>query len=146
MPTLFTIGYTKKNLRQFITLLRAAEVDAVVDVRLRNTSQLAGFSKRDDLAFLLGNCYGIAYEHRLDLSPSREILKTYRANGDWEAYEREFSQLMTERQALDIGREILARYRRPCLLCAEPEPRYCHRRLVAELWAGHILDLEVKHL
>jgi uncharacterized protein (DUF488 family) len=146
MPTVCTIGYTKKNLEQFITLLREAGVDAVIDIRLRNTSQLAGYSKRDDLAFLLGDCYGIAYEHRQDLAPSADILDAHKAKPNWTTYERDFRALMAERQAQDIGREILARHQRPCLLCAEPEPSHCHRRLVAEWWAQQIPELEVVHL
>jgi uncharacterized protein (DUF488 family) len=146
MPTICTIGYTKKNLEQFVSLLREARVDAVIDIRLRNTSQLAGFSKRDDLAFLLGTCFGIAYHHRPDLAPSAEILDAYKADGDWAAYEQEFTLLMEDRQAAAIGRELLARYDRLCLLCAEPEAENCHRRLVSELWAEQVPEVEVIHL
>lgn len=146
MPTICTIGYTKKNLEQFISLLQRARVDAVIDVRLRNTSQLAGFSKRDDLAFLLSNCFSIAYQHRPDLAPTAEILNAYKADDDWAAYERDFAQLLADRHAEAIGRELLACYDRPCLLCAEPEPDHCHRRLVSEWWAENISEVEVIHL
>jgi uncharacterized protein (DUF488 family) len=146
MPTICTIGYTKKSLEQFIRLLQEAGVDAVVDVRLRNTSQLAGFAKRDDLAFLLREGFGIEYEHRPELAPSAEILDAYRADGDWAAYETAFLPLLQEREAGSAGREIMSRYRRPCLLCAEPTPEQCHRRLVAEWWAEAWPELKVMHL
>jgi uncharacterized protein (DUF488 family) len=146
MTTLYTIGYTQKSLEQFIRLLQKAGVDAVVDIRLRNTSQLAGFAKRDDLAFLLREGFGIEYEHRPDLAPTPEILDAYKANGDWPAYERAFRPLLAEREAEAIGHEILTRYHQPCLLCAEPTPDHCHRRLVAEYWAEHLPDLETVHL
>ena len=146
MPTICTIGYTKKSLERFIHLLQKAGVDAVIDVRLRNTSQLAGFSKRDDLAFLLGQGFNIEYEHHPELAPTPEIFDAYKAEGDWPAYEREFLPLLAERDADSIGQELLARYRSPCLLCAEPNPDHCHRRLVAEWWAEHLHDVEVIHL
>ena len=146
MPTIYTIGHGQKNLERFIWLLRQAGVDAVVDIRLRNTSQLVGFSKRDDLAFLLQVGFGIGYEHRPDLAPTDEILDTYKKSHDWAAYERAFLPLLAERRAEEIGRDLLARYSRPCLLCAEPAPDRCHRRLVAEWWAAHLPDLELVHL
>jgi uncharacterized protein (DUF488 family) len=146
MPTIYTIGTTKKSLERFIRLLQEAGVDAVIDVRLRNTSQLAGFSKRDDLAFLLRQGFNIEYEHHPELAPTPEIFAAYKAEGDWFAYEGEFLPLLAERDAEKTGQELLARYRSPCLLCAEPTPEHCHRRLVAEWWAERLHDVEVFHL
>ena len=146
MIAIFTIGHTKKSLERFIRLLQDAEVDAVIDIRLRNTSQLAGFAKRDDLAFILRDGFGIEYQHYLELAPTGEILDAYKADGDWPAYEREFRLLLAERDAVAIGREVLTRYQRPCLLCAEPAADHCHRRLVVEWWAEHLCDVEVIHL
>jgi uncharacterized protein (DUF488 family) len=146
MPTLYTIGYQRKPLATFIGQLREAGVDAVIDVRLRNTSHLAGYTKRDDLAFLLRDGFAIAYEHHLELAPTSEILDAYREDKDWAAYERRFFPLLEERFVEEVGREILARYRAPCLLCAEPEPDHCHRRLVAEYWAAHLPGLSIVHL
>lgn len=146
MPTIYTIGFTKKSLEQFIRLLQGSGVDAVIDVRLHNTSQLAGFAKRDDLAFVLRRGFQIEYEHRPELAPTPDILDTYKDNRDWLAYEDAFLPLMTERQAEATGRELLSRYKAVCLLCAEPGPERCHRRLVAEWWAGHLPGIEVVHL
>lgn len=146
MPTIYTIGSTKKSLERFIRLLQKAGVDAVIDVRLRNTSQLAGFSKRDDLAFLLRQGFDIEYEHHPELAPTAEIFAAYKAEGDWSAYEGEFLPLLAERDADKVGQELLARYVSPCLLCAEPTPDHCHRRLVAEWWVEHLHDVEVVHL
>jgi uncharacterized protein (DUF488 family) len=146
MTIIYTIGHTQKTLERFIQLLQKAGADAVIDIRLHNTSQLAGFSKREDLAFLLREGFGIEYEHRLELAPTPEILDDYRSEGNWASYERDFVSLLVERDAEDIGTELLGRYRRPCLLCAEPAPDHCHRRLVAEWWAAHLPGLEVNHL
>jgi len=146
MPTLYTIGTQGRSLASFITTLREAGVDAVIDIRLRNTSQLAGYTKRDDLAFLLREGFGLAYEHRPELAPTPEILDAYRQNKDWAAYERSFIPVLAERRAEAVGEEILARYRAPCLLCQEAKPAKCHRRLVAEYWKSHLPDLTIVHL
>jgi len=146
MPKLYTIGYKGKSLATFINTLRAAHVDAVIDIRLRNTSHLAGYTKRDDLAFLLREGFGMAYEHHPDLAPTPEIREAYREDGDWGAYEARFLPLLEMRDTGPVGRDILARYTTPCLLCAEAKPEHCHRRLVAEYWAARLPDLEIIHL
>lgn len=146
MPTVYTIGFRQKALSEFIALLREAEVDAVIDIRLRNTSQLAGYTKKDDLDFLLREGFGIAYEHHPQLAPSDEILDTYRDDKDWAAYEERFGPLMVERGMERTAADILARYERPCLLCSEPTADKCHRRLVAEYWAENRPDIEIVHL
>jgi uncharacterized protein (DUF488 family) len=144
--TVCTIGYKGRSLASFIAQLRDAGVDGVIDVRLRNTSHLAGFTKRDDLSFLLVEGFGIGYEHRPELAPAPEILDRYRADGDWEIYEAHFLPLLREREAEKVGREILTRYGAPCLLCSEPTAEHCHRRLVAEYWADHLPGLRIVHL
>ena len=146
MASLYTIGTQRKPLAAFIGQLRDAGVDAVIDIRLRNTSHLAGYTKRDDLAFLLREGFGIAYEHHPELAPTPEILDAYRADGGWTAYEADFLPLLGERSAEEVGHEILSRYRAPCLLCREPTAARCHRRLVAEYWARHLGGLAVVHL
>ncbi|MBU0702242.1 MAG: DUF488 domain-containing protein [Chloroflexi bacterium] len=146
MPVLYTIGYKSKPLATFIDQLREAGVDAVIDVRLRNTSHLAGYTKRETLDFLLREGFDIAYEHHPELAPSPEILDAYREDKDWGAYVTRFLPLLAERAADELGREILARHRAPCLLCAEPTADHCHRRLVAEHWAKHLPGLTVVHL
>lgn len=146
MPTLYTIGYERRPLSEFIHMLQKAGVDAVIDIRLRNTSQLAGYTKRDDLAFLLRAGFAIAYEHHPELAPTDEILDAYTEDHDWPAYEARFTELLAERQAETVGHEILARYHAPCLLCHEAVAEHCHRRLVAEHWAAHVLSLTIVHL
>jgi uncharacterized protein (DUF488 family) len=143
---LYTIGYQRKPLATFIGQLRQAGVDAVIDVRLRNTSHLAGYTKRDDLAFLLQEGFSIAYEHHPELAPTPDILDAYRDDQNWTAYESCFLPLLAERAAEEVGREILARYHAPCLLCRESTAERCHRRLVAEHWARHIPGLTIVHL
>jgi uncharacterized protein (DUF488 family) len=143
--TLYTIGFTQKSLRQFVDLLRAAGVDGVVDIRLNSTSQLSGFAKRDDLAFILELC-GIGYLEEKRLAPTSDLLDTYHHDHDWEAYVPVFEALLAERPLAEVLAGIEERFARPCLLCAEPEPSHCHRRLVAEAFARLQPGLEVHHL
>jgi len=143
---IYTIGCKGKSLETFVKQLREAGVDGVIDVRLRNTSHLTGYTKRDDLAFLLRQGFGIAYEHHPELAPTLEIFGAHRDKSDWEAYEARFLPLLEERVAEGVGREILARYSAPCLLCSESTADHCHRRLVAEYWAEHNPDLTIVHL
>jgi uncharacterized protein (DUF488 family) len=143
--TIYTIGFTQKSLRQFVTLLRDARVDGVVDIRQNNTSQLAGFAKRDDLAFIL-ETQGIGYLEEKRLAPTPDLLKRYHAGLPWAEYVTEFEGLLAKRPLRDILRGIEERFERPCLLCAEPTPEHCHRRLVAEAFARLQPGLGIEHL
>lgn len=142
---LHTIGFTQKSLRQFVELLRGAGVDGIVDVRLNNTSQLAGYAKRDDLAFIL-EAFGIGYYEERRLAPTPALLDAYHRDHNWDAYAPAFAALLAERPLAEVLDAIVARFERPCLLCAEPEPSHCHRRLVAEAFARLRPGLEVRHL
>ncbi len=146
MRPVYTIGYQRKPLSTFINQLRDAGVDLVVDVRLRNTSHLLGYTKQDTLGFLLREGFGIAYEHCPDLAPTPEILDGYRDDADWSAYEARFLPLLEARAAEQAGCELLARCQAPCLLCGEATAEHCHRRLVAEYWAERLPGLLVVHL
>jgi uncharacterized protein (DUF488 family) len=143
--TIYTIGFTKKSLREFIEALRAAGVRRVVDVRLRNTSQLAGWSKQPDFAYLLEAGFGIAYEHHPEFAPTPALLDGYKGDGDWPRYEERFTQLLDERRPEAKARALMEQ-EGICLLCAEPTPERCHRRLVAEYFVKLDPQVEVKHL
>ena len=145
MERLCTIGYTKKSLRNFIQLLKSANVTKVVDVRLRNTSQLAGFAKRDDLAFVLELC-SIDYQQVPELAPTDELLDEYHASRDWDKYEVAFKRLLDSRQPLPSLLSAADGHNVICLLCTEDHPDRCHRRLVAEYAASHDPSLVVTHL
>ena len=146
MRRLCTIGHTKKPLEHFINLLRQSGVDLVIDVRLNNTSQLAGFSKRDDMAFLLREGFGIEYLHLPELAPTQEMLDDYSTTKDWEMYEAKFRELIVERDMTHLVLDHASDYDTPCLLCSEDDPTKCHRRLLAEALAASLPDLEVLNL
>jgi uncharacterized protein (DUF488 family) len=134
---LFTIGFTKKSARRFFELLRTSGVERVVDVRLNNVSQLAGFAKKDDLAYFLREICGIDYVHLPALAPTQSMLDRYKKqSGDWESYEAAFIEAT-------IPPEVVAN---SCLLCSEDQPHHCHRRLVTDYLSRHWGDLAVSHL
>jgi uncharacterized protein (DUF488 family) len=144
--TVATIGFTQKNAKEFFNLLQGSKATHLIDVRLNNSSQLAGFAKREDLTFFLDAVLGWKYDHVPDLAPTKDILDAYKKHkGDWAVYEYEFLALMEKRRIdhhldptlLDGG----------CLLCSEHLPDHCHRRLIVNFlnrkWDA---NLEVTHL
>lgn len=142
----FTIGFTKTSAERFFDRVKNAGVKSVLDVRLHNTSQLAGFAKSDDLAFFLKNICGARYEHYPMLAPTDDILKAFKKDkGDWFTYETAFMTLLQRRQIENIisPEELVD----GCLLCSEDKPHHCHRRLVCDYlnakWGG---ILKVRHL
>lgn len=141
----FTIGFTKKSAHRFFELVRASGAKRVVDVRLNNVSQLAGFAKRDDLAYFLKTICGIEYVHIPALAPTQAMLDTYKkGRGDWTAYEQQFLALMQSRRIEDtVTRDVIAE---GCLLCSEDKPHRCHRRLVAEYLSQHWGNIAIHHL
>jgi len=141
---LFTIGFTKRSAESFFTALKLAGVRRLVDIRLNNVSQLAGFTKKNDLRYFTREICGIEYVHLPQLAPTQDILDEYKKlKGTWPDYEHKFLKLMTERGIELTDKNLLDG---ACLLCSEEKPRYCHRRLVAEYlrekWAG----VEIIHL
>ncbi|HSB18159.1 MAG TPA: DUF488 domain-containing protein [Bryobacteraceae bacterium] len=142
---LFTIGFTKKSAESFFTSLKAAGVRRLVDVRLNNISQLAGFTKRDDLRYFTRAICGIDYTHIPLLAPTQDILDAFKKRkGDWRLYERQFLELMRTRQVEnEVSRELLDG---ACLLCSEETPLHCHRRLIAEYLKEKWGRVEIEHL
>jgi len=143
--TIYTMGFTKKSAEDFFTLLKNAGVRRVIDVRLNNVSQLAGFSKRPDLEYFLGEIGDIGYVHLPELAPTQELLDEYRnKKGSWSAYEAKFLRLVSARTIEDrVSQDLLAG---SCLLCSEAEPDRCHRRLVAEYLKEKWGDVSIVHL
>jgi uncharacterized protein (DUF488 family) len=144
--TVSTIGFTQTSAERFFGRLKAAGVTRVIDVRLHNTSQLAGFAKAEDLAWFLRSIGGIGYAHQPLLAPTDDILKAFKKEkGDWGQYQTRFMTLMAERRIEE--RLKPADFGGACLLCSEATPHHCHRRLVCDYlndrWGG---ALAVKHL
>ncbi len=142
---LFTIGFTKKSAEEFFSRLQKAGVLRIVDIRLNNTSQIAGFAKESDLRFFLRAVAGIDYVHITDFAPTQEILDDFKKNkGSWFEFERKFEELMINRNIAGRASEVIRD--NDCLLCSEHTPEQCHRRLVAEHIQENLANIEIVHL
>lgn len=142
---IFTIGFTKKSAETFFSLLSGSGAKRLVDVRLNNVSQLAGFAKKDDLKYFLRAICAMDYVHLPELAPTQAMLDAYKKEkGDWTAYEVQFLDLMKSREIeKSLSKDVLAD---ACLLCSEDKPQHCHRRLVAEYLRDSWGNVEILHI
>ena len=142
---IFTIGFTKKSAELFFAKLKSAGVKRLIDIRLNNVSQLAGFAKQDDLRYFAKAICDIDYVHLLDFAPTKDILDAYKkSNGDWKLYQSNFLELMKIRRVENnVARALLDG---GCLLCSEDKPDQCHRRLVAEYLKEKWGEVEIEHI
>ena len=145
MIQLYTIGFTGKSAEKFFTLLQNNAVERLVDTRINNTSQLAGFAKADDLAFFARSIGRMDYKHQLDFAPTKDLLADYRKGKiSWADYEIEYLNLLDVRKiANKVNIEGL---HQNCLLCSEHTPEKCHRRLLAEYFQHRYNNIRIIHL
>ncbi len=143
---LYTIGFTQKSAQEFFELLKKNQVDCLVDIRLRPDGQLAGFTKKQDLKYFLKALIDCDYRHIDRLAPTDEILKAYRADKNWQKYESSFLALLQNRGIPETLDRTLFEEKTCCLLCSEPTPDKCHRRLVADLLKNNWNDVIINHL
>lgn len=143
---IFTIGFTQKTAEQFFGILRDNRIEQLLDIRLSNSGQLAGYTKAIDLRYFLRELCNVEYLHEPLLTPTKELLTDYRhGKRSWMDYERIFNALLEEREiATRIPRDLFAR--RTVLLCSEATPDQCHRRLIAEYLRDRWGDLTITHL
>ncbi|MEG3620003.1 DUF488 domain-containing protein [Magnetovibrio sp. PR-2] len=141
---LFTIGFTKTTAQNFFERLKNSGAKKIIDVRLNNVSQLAGFAKRDDLKYFSQTICSMDYLHAPKLAPTKDILDDYKKKkGAWEDYEKRFHDLMVKRKIEDIDKNVVDG---GCLLCSEDKPHHCHRRLVAEYLKDKWDGVDIIHL
>lgn len=144
MIQVFTIGFTKTTAEHFFGRLKASQSRKLVDVRLNNVSQLAGFAKRDDLKFFSRSLCNMDYAHVPKLAPTKSMLDAYKKKDvSWSIYENQFLDLMAKREIEKLRPADLDGC---CLLCSEDTPHFCHRRLVAEYLDSKWGGVEVIHL
>ncbi len=141
---IFTIGFTKTTAENFFSRLSSAGVKKIIDARLKNGSQLAGFAKAKDLKFFSKQLCNASYVHNLSLAPTQEILDAYKKKEiTWSQYEERFNNLMKIRE---IEKFEPKEFENACLLCSEDEPHFCHRRLVVEYLKEKWGNVEIIHL
>ncbi|MDD6941416.1 MAG: DUF488 domain-containing protein [Bacilli bacterium] len=144
---IFTIGFTQKTAKDFFSKIKNNNIELLLDIRLNNTSQLAGFAKGKDLEYFLKEICSCEYVHDIAFSPTKELLDNYRAKKIiWNEYENIFSEIMDKRHLSEIFKKLYMSKQNVCLLCTEPTPEQCHRRLVAEYLNKHIGNIEIIHI
>ncbi len=143
---LYTIGFTQKTAEQFFKILSDHHIQRIIDIRLHPDGQLAGFTKKEDLRFFLDRLLSCDYRHLPQLAPEDEILKAYRTGHNWQELEKSFEALMEARGIPGRLDKSLFETKTCCLLCSEPTPEKCHRRLVAERLRRGWGNVEIIHL
>ena len=145
---LYTIGFTQKTAEQFFERIRYYRIQMLVDVRLYTKSQLAGFTNGRDMPYFLERLCDCKYEHRVDYAPTKKLLNDYRKELiTWPEYEIQYRFIIDERQAVhDFLTHYYGRFETVCLLCSEPTPEHCHRRLFAEMIQEAKPDVEIIHI
>ena len=142
---LFTIGFTKNNAKHFFSKIKNERIKKLIDIRLNNVSQLAGFAKKNDLIYFLKELCNCDYRHEPLLAPTKEILDGYKKKIiDWNEYEKCFKKLLEKREAFKLV--SLDELDNAVLLCSEPTAEKCHRRLVAEYLNEHFGNINIKHI
>ncbi len=143
----FTIGFTQKSASEFFNKIKSNKIELVIDIRLNNVSQLAGFAKGKDLEYFLKELCGCDYIHDKVFAPTKELLDGYRSKKvTWDEYEQIFGKIMEERKIADHFKKLYSKMDSICLLCTEPTPEKCHRRLIAEYLKGFDNNIEVIHI
>lgn len=143
---IYTIGYTKRTAENFFETLKKYKIRKIVDLRENNTSQLSGFTKRDDLKYFLKKIVAADYVYLPVFAPTKEIRVNYQKSRDWASYKRAFLKLIKERKAVKkFDPRLLATS--VVFLCSEKEATHCHRKLVAELVKEkYFLQAKIIHL
>lgn len=144
---LYTMGFTQKTAECFFGLIREYDISMLVDIRLNNRSQLAGFTKGDDLQYFLRELCHCAYSHRQDFAPTKELLDDYKKGRiSWDDYVSRYIPMMDSNHAVDNFMHDFGEYEHVLLLCSEPTPEHCHRRLLAEMITGIYSEIELMHI
>ena len=144
---IYTIGFTQKPAKLFFEIIKKNNINIIVDIRLNNRSQLAGFTKSDDFAYFLDEICECNYIHCPEYAPTKDILDEYKKKIiTWSKYEEQYNLLMERRNVIDDFNNRFSGIGNLCLLCSEATPENCHRRLFAEIISTSNLNLKIKHL
>jgi uncharacterized protein (DUF488 family) len=141
---IYTIGYTPKTAEQFFELIKKNNIKLLLDIRLNNKSQIAGFTKRENLPYFLWELCQCKYEHCLEFTPNEEMYNEKKIS--WERYTRDYIILIESRGTYKNFIDRFADYENICLLCSESTPDRYHRRLLAEMIIQNNPDTILTHL
>lgn len=142
--TLYNIGYAHKSAKQFFEKIKELGIEIVVDIRLNNTSQLAGFTKKDDLAYFLKELCGCSYEHRQDFAPTKAMIDGYKSKSvTREEFERRYCEVVRDRGSVSAFADQYGGYERICLLCSGADSTSCHQRLLSDMLSDQVPSLTV---
>ncbi|RGC30125.1 DUF488 domain-containing protein [Enterocloster aldenensis] len=144
---IFTMGFTQKSAEQFFGLVSSNEIELLIDVRLNNQSQLAGFTKGRDLEFFLNKICNCKYEHNIIFAPTKEILNDYKKQQiTWEEYVVQYNLLIEKRNVEKVFVKKYTEFNKILLLCSEATAENCHRRLLAERLKNCVANVDIVHL
>lgn len=143
----YTMGFTKKSAEEFFTLILNNNIKLLIDIRLNNNSQLAGFTKGRDLPYFLKKICDCEYAHEEYFAPDKDLLDGYKKGEiSWDEYEIVYQKLYKDRKMGEWFNEKYLNYDKVLLLCTEPTPEKCHRRLLAEYIESDYRDVKIIHL
>ena len=135
---LYTMGFTQKSAEQFFGSIKEHGIDLLVDIRLNNKSQMAGFTKGDDLRYFLDKICSCEYRHCVEYAPTKDVLDGYKKKSiTWDEYVEQYISLMRRRQSVKNFIEQFSEYGTACLLCSEP---------AAEMIAEDMPRILVRHI
>lgn len=141
-----SIGFTHKSASEFFGLLNANHIERLLDVRLNNTSQLAGFAKHSDLPYFLKEICGASYVHEPLLTPTPEILEEYRKNKEnWEKFLTNYRALIRSRK-VESALSKKDFQQRTVLLCGEASAEHCHRKVALDYLKAKWGGITILHL
>jgi len=128
--SVWTIGHSNRSKEAFLELLKEHSIEVLVDVRSFPTSKTEHF-KREEMERWLP-------QHGMEYVWLGKELGGYRKGG----YQKH-TRTKLFREGIKKLLEIAAQ-RRTCIMCMEPNPKYCHRRYIS----GHLerKEVEVRHI
>jgi uncharacterized protein (DUF488 family) len=149
MTTVLTIGHSTRPLQDFVALLRAHQVERVIDVRTVPRSRHNPQYERESLAACLHES-DIDYRHHKELGGFRRPRRDS-PNGGWR--NDSFRGFADHMQTPEFDEALhmliaLAQEKRTAVMCAEAVTWRCHRSLIADALVArgvevlHILDLD----
>lgn len=139
MIKLFNIGFTQKTAKEFFGIIKANKIDCLVDVRLNPNGQLSRFAFEKDLPYFLSElCNGCAYKHRIDLAPTKELLKEVRdkdcaMSKNYKLFELAYRKQLEMKSKISNFVKEFDKYQNVVLLCSEPTNEKCHRRVLSDM-------------